>query len=120
LCTFASSSWGARNAFKKIVDQHRHLHRQEFPIVTLGTKSRNDEHGNTDPVFKAVAWVPISNFYSLLPEAAEKPCVEAPTAPVALAAPLAPGKTDIVPPPAPPAGDYVDGAVGVDPDDIVY
>ena len=97
LATFASSSWGARKAFKKIVDNYRYVHRREFPTVALGTKPRNDVNGNIDPTFSSIAWIPIGDFADMLPEADERPQLAPATAPIKAPAALA-AKVDQAPP----------------------
>ena len=82
LCTFAASSYGARKSFKKLVDTWRIVHPREFPIVILGTRPTGDANDNIAPTFKPVAWVPISDFSSMLSDAAEAPQLAAAPPPV--------------------------------------
>lgn len=66
ICTFTASAWGGRNAFEALIPQYRTRGKNSFPIVTLGSRPRNNEFGTIDPVFNIVGWSPRSNFEAIL------------------------------------------------------
>jgi hypothetical protein len=73
LATFASTSWGARNAFKTLIAPYARKSEREFPIITLGSRTRETgQYRVLDPCFSIVAWAPRTDYAALVPPFEEK------------------------------------------------
>ncbi len=121
LATFASSSWGARSAFKPVVDNWRYLHKREFPVVTLGTKPRHDTNGNIDPTLTIAAWVPAGSFAEMLGDATPRQELPAPPTAAAIAPAMTAPRLTVTSGMQLRAAAWPDddGYAGVDPNDVI-
>jgi hypothetical protein len=105
LMTFTSSSWSGRHAFRALIGPYLRKGKREFPVVTLGSKPRrNDPNNNVDPTFTIIDWAMRDGFTDLLlPEADERPQLEAPPTAPAIQRPMARMTVTTGPQPAPSA-----------------
>jgi hypothetical protein len=77
--TFSSSSWGGRNACEALIPQYRMQGQTMLPVVSLGSRPRNNAYGTIDPQFVVKDWTPRSKFSEILrPEEIEPKALAAP------------------------------------------
>ena len=62
-----TSAFGARKTIKNLLGQYDFRRGRQLPVCTLGTRPRNDEFGNVDPVLRIASWTNPSDFADILP-----------------------------------------------------